>query len=52
MTLNRPLPAMLAISLFGRESALTQIDMSHHQNLEPSQDKYKSALRQTEGQEM
>jgi hypothetical protein len=48
----RPLPAYARYLPFLDEGALTQIDMSNHQNLEPSQDEYKSALMQTEGQEI
>ncbi len=46
MNLNQLLPAMLAISLFGHKSVLTQIQMSHSQSLKPLQNQQKSVLTQ------
>jgi hypothetical protein len=48
MNRNQPLPAMLAISLFGHKSVLTQTEISHSQILKPSQNRQKSVLMQTE----
>ena len=48
MNLNQALPAMLAISLFGHKSVLTQTEMSHSQSLKPLQNQQKSVLTQTE----
>lgn len=43
ITLNQPLPAMLAIYLFGHKSVLTQTEMSHSQSLKPLHNQQKSA---------
>ncbi|AFZ14562.1 hypothetical protein Cri9333_3751 [Crinalium epipsammum PCC 9333] len=46
MNPNQPLPAMLAISLFGHKSVLTQTDISPSKILKPLQNKQKSVLTQ------
>jgi hypothetical protein len=52
MNLNQALPAMLAISLFGHKSVLSQIDISSYQILKPLQNKQKSVLSQIEMNEI
>jgi hypothetical protein len=48
MNPNQPLPAMLAIFLFGHNSVLTQTDINHSRSLKPLQNQQKSVLTQTD----